>query len=59
MSAQIEIIFPLTEVDEPTTRAVYVDGLSNAGYAVGPVSGRTFTDASPHQIGMDDLTPPV
>jgi hypothetical protein len=65
MGGFIEILFPLPEVDEPTTRAVYDDGLSNRGWAIGPPDGPFSTDPwwRPHQTGTNvyyqyPITPP-
>jgi hypothetical protein len=54
---QVEILFPLAEVNDPSIRAVFDDGLSNQAYGPGPTGGSFAPNWPPHQIGTDTLRP--
>lgn len=57
MRCQVEILFPLAEVNDPATRAWFVDGGCNQSYGPGPTLGSLAPNALPHQIGTDTLGP--
>lgn len=56
MGGQIEILFPIAEVDDPKTKAWYVDGGANQSWSPLAGSGGSFAPgAIPHQIGTDTI----
>jgi hypothetical protein len=57
MGAQVEILFPIAEVNDPTTRAWFVDGGCNQSRGPGATGGDFVPGALPHQIGTDTLLP--
>lgn len=53
---QVEILFPLAEVDDVPDQGWFVDGGANQGYGAGPTGGTVAPGALPAQIGTTRLT---